>query len=251
MPEPAAASLHPEVERWARVAGLFAVNFTGYYAIGLTRDPSRALSLRTPLDDAIPFLPLTQWLYFAVYTTMLYPAFVVRDPGLFRRVTRAYLVVIAVSLACFWLVPVSAIGLRADLSGLGTDTFWEWGVRVNYTLDPPWNLFPSEHLSIAVLAALSAGTARRAWGLCAAPVVAGIAVAICTVKQHYLLDGVAGLALGAGAWAALVRGCPEAALPESQRARGASGPLAFVLFTLAVYAAFYVAYRLGWQPWVG
>ena len=247
--EPAPA-LHPEAERWLRVAALFGLNFVGYYVIGLSRDPAESYTLRTRLDDAIPFLPLTQYLYFAVYTTMLYPAFVVRDLGLFRQVTRAYLAVILISLVCFTLFPVSAVGLRADPEQLDPGLFWEWGVRANYALDPPYNLFPSLHLSIAVLAGLSGWTARRAFGWCAAPLVAGIAVAICTVKQHYVVDGVAGLVLGGVAWAALVRRCPEAAYPQARRARGWEGPLGFAAFTLAVYLAFYVAYRLGWQPWL-
>lgn len=240
-----------EAERWLRVLGLLLLTGIGYYLIGLSTDLSRARELRTPLDDAIPFVPQSEFLYFAVYTMMLYPAFVVRDLPLFRRVTLAYLVVIVVSLACFALFPVHAVGLRADPARLDPRVFWEWGVRTHYHLDPPTNMFPSLHLSIAVLAGLSGWSARPAFGWSAAPLVAGIAVAICTVKQHFVLDGVAGFLLGAAAWATLVRRCPETALPEAARARTWAGPAAFLAFTLAVYGAMVVAWLLGWQPWVG
>lgn len=242
-------ALHPEVERWSRVAALFAFNFAGYYLIGLSGDPAGAARLHTRLDDAIPFLPWTEVLYFSVYTAMLYPAFVVRDRLLFRRVTHAYLAVICVSLLCWWVFPVTAIGLRADPTTLDPAVFWEWGVRANYALDPPFNMFPSLHLSIATLAGLCGWTARRAFGLAAAPVVAGIAVSICTVKQHYAVDGLAGLVLGTAAWAALVRRAPEAALPQDERATGWGGPLAWAGFTALVYLAALIAWRLGWRPW--
>ena len=141
-------------ERLALVGALLVYCMGGYYALGLSQDPLEAGELRLPIDDWIPLIPATIWCYVWVYTVMLYPVFTVRERALFRRVTLAYAVVITISLGFYALLPVTSIHLRPDLSQLDLRVFHNWGLRVNYALDPPLNLFPSLHLSIATLAAL-------------------------------------------------------------------------------------------------
>jgi hypothetical protein len=231
--------------------GLLAAMILGYEVIGLTRDPGAATELRTPLDDAIPFWPWSVYLYSWAYTSMLYPAFVVRSPGLFGRVAAAYGAVLAVSLACFALYPVTSLHLRPALDALDLATFDGWAVRFTYFVDPAYNLFPSLHLSIATLAMLSAWTARRAFGVFAVPMVASIAISICTMKQHFVVDGVVALPLAFAAWALIVRpfGRGLARGQDAEVAYAWGGPLAYLAFHVAFYGVFYVAYRLGFQPW--
>jgi membrane-associated phospholipid phosphatase len=227
------------------VLGLASV---GYFAIGhVSHGTTR--TLRTPLDDAIPFVPACMWLYAWVYTAMFYPAFVVRCPFLFRRGVAAYLVVLAVSMASWVVLPVTSAPLRADLSGLDLGWFHNWGMRLNYTLDPPFNCFPSLHMSIAVLAALIAGRARRTWGLVAIPPALGIAVAILTVKQHWVADGVAGALLGWATWWWVVRPARTDGRSEDDLAFDARGPALYLAFHCAVYLALYSAYMAGVRPW--
>ncbi len=221
----------------------------GYGVIGHVVDPHVARELRSPFDNAIPFLPWTVYLYSWVYTSGLYPTFVVRNERLFARVVAAYLTVIAVSLTTFMAFPVSSVALRPDVSTLQLGTLAGWGVRLTYFVDPPYNLFPSLHLSIAVLAALAAGAARPLWGWLAAPLVVAIAFSICTMKQHFIVDGVAGLVLAMAAWALLVRPFRADAEPTSELAYGWRGPVAYLCFHGAVYGTLIIMYLAGFAPW--
>ena len=63
------------------------------------------------------------------------------------------------------------------------------------------------------------------------------------VKQHWLVDVVAGAALGAAAWGVLLRG----------RGRPAQGPRVgvrlLVLAQVLVYLGAWLLYQAGWAPW--
>jgi hypothetical protein len=235
------------LERLAVAVAVLVYAFGPYFWIGASVDPGGAASLATPLDARIPFVPESIWLYAAVYVLIGLPAFVVESPALFRRVVLAYLLVLTVCLVCFCAFPVSGAELRPALEGVDASPFVLWGLRLNYGLDPPVNLFPSMHLAGATLAAFSAWQARRAYGLLAFALVAPVAISVCTVKQHYWLDAAAGMALAAGAWAWLLRGFE---LPPGERpARGPGSLAAFAGFLFAVYAALYAAFRAGLEPW--
>lgn len=247
---PARAPIEPRLrEKGLLVLVLFVLTFAGYFAIGLTASAVTARTLRTPLDDAIPLVPACMWLYVWVYTAMVYPCFVVRCPFLFRRAVLAYAVVVVVSLLTWLAFPVTSNGLRADLASIDVSTFHGWGLKVNYTLDPPFNCFPSLHMSIATLAALSAGRARPLWGWVALPPALGIAVAILTVKQHWILDGVAGALLGAAAYALVVRPARVEGRPAEELAYDWRGPAVYMVFHCGLYLALYLAYVAGWTPW--
>jgi membrane-associated phospholipid phosphatase len=234
------------LERTALVAPLVILFFGGYFWIGLSADPARARSLATPLDRAIPFLPASIFLYAWVYSGFLFPLFAVRCSRLFRRVAAAYLLVIVVSLLCFAIFPVAATGLRPDLGAIRATSFALWGVKLAYALDPPVNLFPSAHLAIITLAACSAGRARRVYGALAAVVVVLVFAAVCTAKQHFILDGIAGVALGAGSYALLVR--PHRPGPGEPLAYEWGGPLLYLALHSLVYLGCYAAYRAGLTP---
>ena len=143
---------------------------------------------------------------------------------------------IAVSLVVFAVYPVTAHGLRVDTTTLDLARPSPWAVSVVYRLDPPYNLFPSLHLSVAALAALSAWKASRAYGAAVACGVVLIGVSICTVKQHFVLDGLGGLALAGAAYAALLR--PYERAPGIASAYGWRGPAAYLVLMALVYAGF-------------
>lgn len=248
---PTRTPVEPDLrEKCLLVLVLFVLTFAGYYAIGLTASTVTARTLRTPLDDAIPLVPACMWLYVWVYTAMVYPCFVVRCPFLFRRAVLGYAIVVVVSLATWIALPVTSIGLRPDASSIDISTFEGWGLKVNYTLDPPFNCFPSLHMSIATLAGLSAARARALWGWAALPPVLGIGVSILTVKQHWIVDGVAGALLGLAAYALVVHRARVAGRPHEELAYGWQGPAIYLAFHCSLYLALFTAYRAGWTPWV-
>src|SRR5262249_49502608 len=146
------------------------------------------------------------WIYLWLFPAALLPLFVVRCPCLFRRTIAAYAIVLVASFAVFAAYPVTSEGLRADAGALDRSRLSPWAVLTLYRLDPPVNLFPSLHLSIAVLAALSAWTASRVYGAIAGAGVVLVAISILTVKQHVLADAAGAAVLSGIVYAAVLRG---------------------------------------------
>jgi len=220
----------------------------GYFAVGfLASDPEGARSLRTPLDAAIPFLLESVGVYWSILPMSLLPIFVVRDPVVFRRVALAYALVIALALAAFLLFPVTSVGLRPDVRLYADAGFAGWLLQLLYFLDPPFNLFPSLHLALALLAALAAWRVDRPSGAAALAWTACIAASVCTTKQHYAVDVAAGLLLGGLAHRACV--APRAAASAEAESFGAVGLLLFGALVAAFYSGLYAAYLAGVAPW--
>ena len=222
--------------------GVAALFLLGYFGVGWSIDPARARQLSTVLDQRIPFVAASVWVYLWVFPASLLPLFLVRSPELFRRTLLAYTIAIAVSVVFFVALPVTSSGLRVETDTLDVSRFAPWAVALVYRTDPPFNLFPSLHLSIAALAALSAAKARKVYGAVAFAGVALLAVSICTVKQHYVIDAVGGAALAALVYAAVLRS--YAPPPGTDPAYGWRGPAAYAVFLLAAYAGLYAGFRL-------
>jgi hypothetical protein len=235
------------LERFVIALVLLAIAFGSYFAIGAATDPSAAVSLETSLDERIPFVPETIFVYALVYVMIILPMFLVESRALFQRIVASYVLIVVVCLACFVLFPVSAAALRPPLDAVETHPFLLWGLRLNYALDPPVNLFPSLHLAGATIAALSVGKARRRDGLLAGAAVVPVAVSVCTVKQHFWLDAAAGIVLAFVAFGLVLwRFTPP---PGERLARGPGAWLAFGAMLAGLYGSLYLAYRAGLEPW--
>jgi membrane-associated phospholipid phosphatase len=228
------------IERVALTLGLVAFFVIGYFGVGLSTDPARALELATPLDHLIPFIPGSVWIYLWMLSGAFLPLFVVRCPVLFTRTLLAYALAIGVSLVVFAAFPVTSIRLRIDPAMLDQSRPSEWALSVIYALDPPYNLFPSLHLSIATLAAFSSWKAARRWGPVTFVGVALAGVSICTVKQHFLLDGLGGLALAAALNALILRSYQPP--PGTTPAYSWRGPVAYLAVLALVYAGLFALF---------
>ena len=220
----------------------------GYFGVGwLATDPADARSLATPLDAAIPFLLGSVFVYWSILPMALLPLFVVRDPADFRRIALAYTVTIAVALAAFVVFPVTSQGLRPDAQSYSGAGFAGWLLQLLYFLDPPLNLFPSLHLALAFLAALAVVHVRGSPGALAVAWTACIAVAVCTTKQHFVVDAVAGIALGGLAHFVFVSSRNTSAAVGATF--GAAGLALFGALVVLFYAGLYGACLVGVDPW--
>jgi hypothetical protein len=231
-------------ERIGLVLAIATLFLGGYYGTAWLVDPTRAASLRSPIDDLLPFWPASVLVYAWVYPAAFLPAFVVGCPQLFRRTVAAYALLIVVSVTLFALFPVTAQDLRTDIDSLDRRRFVEWGTALLYRVDPPVNLFPSLHLGIATLGAMASGKARPIVGHLAFAALAPVTLAVCTVKQHFAADAVAGLGLAAVVGSQLLWSWSPSAEPA--RALPVSGLWAFAAVVGALYAACYAAFAAGW-----
>jgi membrane-associated phospholipid phosphatase len=231
------------LERAALTVGLAVFFIIGYFGIGLSTDPARARELATPVDKEIPFLACSVWAYLWIFPAALIPLFVVRCPRLLRRTALAYAVAIALSLVCFAVFPVTSERLRVHLAMLEIARPSDWAVSVLYSIDPPFNLFPSLHLSLAALSAFSAWKAARSYGVAAFVGVGFVGVSACMVKQHFLLDILGGLVLAALTGALILqpyRSGQGVKLRHSWR-----GLVAYFVLLILAYAGFYAAFLVG------
>ena len=228
------------MERVVLTTGLMLFFVAGYFCVGTSRNLAQAHVLTTVLDERIPFVAGSVWMYLWVFPCALIPLFVVRCTHLFRRTAIAYAVVIAISLICFITFPVTSAGLRIAQAKFDVSVFSQWAVSLLYSIDPPYNLFPCLHLSVASVAAFSVWKASKPYGSAVFLSVIFVGASVCTVKQHYLLDVLGGVALATFVNALILR--PYTSLDSAMLAYSWRGPASFLIFALVLYAIFYVAF---------
>jgi membrane-associated phospholipid phosphatase len=240
----AAGTLSPLAERWLLFAAAFAV-YTMYLVSGRLIFGRTAKTLATPIDDAIPFAASWEWAYVFIYAAVFLPLLQIRDLRVLRRAVLGFAVCQIVANILFFAFPVRMV--RPEHLIEPGRSLVEWGLALNYSLDPPVNCFPSLHVANAFYAALVCWSLDRAVGrgMIAAAVL--IAVSTLFTKQHYVADALAGLFLGFACWRRFFAGqipddVPREALVYPRR-RLLAVPIAF---GLAVAVCWY-AYRAGWR----
>jgi membrane-associated phospholipid phosphatase len=234
------------IERLAITIGVATLFIGGYFLVAYSVHPERISELPIPLDQRVPFIPQAIWIYLSLYPAALIPLFVVRCERLFRRTAIAYAIVISISLIFFESYPVTSARLRASTTVLSVARPSDWLVAKLYMIDPPYNLFPSLHLSIALLAAISAWKAKRLYGAVVYVSVGPLAMSVCAVKQHFVLDVVGGLALAALVGSLIIT--PYRAQPGVRRSYTWRGPIVYCAVLILLFAGLYTAYLLNRAP---
>ena len=106
-----------------------------------------------------------------------------------------------VSFIFFAVFPVSSAGLRASSISTGALSLTGWAVDCLRSIDPPFNQFPSLHVSLTALSCWSLAEAYPRWWPHLLVVQVLVVVSVLTTKQHLLIDVAGGLSL---AWLAYV-----------------------------------------------
>jgi len=228
-------------ERTAIALGVALLFLFGYFGVGFSTKPGRAHEFSTPLDKRIPFIARSIWIYLWSFSASAIPLFIIRSPRLFRRTSLAFAIAILISLICFTVIPVTAIDLRASAEQVkaAVDPS-HWAVSTVYSLDPPYNLFPSLHVSITALAAFSVWKVNRRFGAILFAGLGLVAVSVCTTKQHYLVDVIGGLIVAALAGGLSIR--PYKAQGE-RLTYSWRGPVSYVGSMVLLYVGLYGSYR--------
>jgi membrane-associated phospholipid phosphatase len=163
------------------------------YAV-LNHGPA-VLHLQTPIDTALPVVPIFVVPYVSlnpfVYATLI--LFLLFRTRVFQS---ACLAVISAMLLSYgvYIVAQSEV-IRPVLTG--TDLFTRM-IRDVYAGDNPFNCFPSLHTSVSTILAIHWLRVNRPLGILVAIWTALIVASTVLIKQHYVPDLVAGLALAFG-----------------------------------------------------
>lgn len=154
----------------------------------------------TWLDRAIPFMPLTLGVYLSAYLLVFSAFSLCRRPGSSARFIFAFFTVVGMATLVHWVSPTvyprALFPVPEEASPLA-----HWMMVRFRELDSPASCLPSLHVAAAFVSAFAvvAEGDRRAPALLAwAALIWGSTL---TTKQHYVVDGVAGLLLAVAVWA--------------------------------------------------
>ncbi|MFZ5468757.1 MAG: phosphatase PAP2 family protein [Myxococcota bacterium] len=150
----------------------------------------------TTLDRWIPFVPQTAWIYWSDYFLIFVAFSLCRSPGSTARFVYALFTVIAIGTGVHWLWPVEFPRHLYPLP-LTVDALTAPALSLFRQLDSPGSCVPSLHVAASFIAAFAARSENARAGLALTAWAALIALSTLTLKQHYVIDVVTGVALAA------------------------------------------------------
>lgn len=155
----------------------------------------RHYSLKLPVDDEIPFIPMFAIPYFSAYVLGNAGYAVLLTHAIFPKVFLGYLVLFFSGLISYYLWPCRVERQEAiAVTNLSTRLLAGFQQRLK-----PYNSFPSMHVAYCLFSALMVFAYGPRWLVLFCAGWAGLVIlATLFTKQHYLLDVLAGAALAAG-----------------------------------------------------
>ena len=150
----------------------------------------------TPVDQWLPFLPESIWIYLSEYVLVFSAYFLVKDPETTRRYLKGTLTLLMGSALVFFLFPTT---YPRNLFPIPEEvgSFTRFLLELQRAGDTPNNCFPSLHVATVFMAAFTLKGHSRWYRVYLFWAIL-ISISTLTTKQHYLWDGISGgvLALG-------------------------------------------------------
>ena len=184
-------------ERWS-VALATLLLLAAWYGMSLLYAPlnhgPNRIFLRTPLDQAIPVVPVFAIPYVSLtpYIAATMALLLLLRVRLFRSAAAAMIIAWLVSYAFYFFL--QSYVARPELTG--TDPLTAL-IRTVYAGDQPYNDFPSLHTSLSTIVAVHWWRVDRRVGLAAGAWTLLIVASTVLIHQHYLADLAGGLILAA------------------------------------------------------
>ena len=174
--------------------GLIGYFFLGYFAtnyFGEWRGVSHTIAF--PFEENIPFLEWAIIGYLFVFGSLLGTYLLIPSGEGFTKVGREFFWMMTFHYVIFLIFPVKMIW-RPEIA---PDSLFSGLTWAFYAIDPLYNCFPSMHVAFPTLATLVTWPEKKYRPLFIA--LAGLtAIAVVLVKQHYILDAVAGALVAIG-----------------------------------------------------
>ncbi len=170
---------------------MIAIWAAGYFAIAYATEAQATRTLPTfRWERELRLTPEFVFIYLTIYPTFVLPFLFIRQKDFFRLFSFAYITVMCICYLVYFFFPVSI-----ERPTLSVTSFSTWVLEMVYRADRPWNCFPSMHVAMSLLAALTILEVHRIRGLLTLLLTLWIAYSTILIKQHYVLDVVAALAL--------------------------------------------------------
>lgn len=172
------------------MTGLFITLYTlsGIFYVG-----KAGLFLLTPIDEAIPYLPWTSFLYIMMYPTLFWIFYELKHHESQNRLLYAFVFLSIISNIIFILYPVS---FPREFYPIPFDnTLGVKILRIVRFIDKPVNCFPSLHVSSLFLFTYALWNESKAKFVVALLVTIAISFSTMATKQHYFTDVLGGILL--------------------------------------------------------
>ncbi len=185
----------------------FLLNTVAYDWTGQLYPAGSGFHLDTAVDTMIPFVPemvifYIYMFYPLVILTMLYFAFVEYRRG--YALGWSLVAINSVAVAVYIVFPVSTFWYRqALLTQPMVDNVWATEVYKVFASDTSFNCFPSLHAAVSTIcfygwfrfAKIRPSTTTKAVVVLALIIATGVILSTLFIKQHYIADEIAGVAL--------------------------------------------------------
>ena len=145
----------------------------------------------TPLDQKVPLMPWTVWIYASVYVLPLIAAsFVTKREDVMLMMSCFILIgTLCAIIFVFYptVYPRPTVLLESGPSA--------WLLKSIWSVDSPANSWPSQHVALAFMSAFFVLKYNRKWGSLVLFAAILISISTLTTKQHYIWDILCGYLL--------------------------------------------------------
>lgn len=174
---------------------LFALLFcalaaAAYFLYPLTNHGPNRIFLQTPVDRAMPLVPIMVVPYLSLIPLVAIAALLALRGGWRNLQGYALAVAIALVICCVVYVVAQSYVVRPEVTGHGLLDQW---VRDVYAADQPYDDFPSTHTTLATIIAVYCHRAMRRTGVVIACWCVLIVASTVLIHQHYVADIAGGL----------------------------------------------------------
>lgn len=145
-------------------------------------------------EKAIPFLPRAIYLYMTAFLMVPLAVFLTGRKDLGKTIA-GFVGIMLICAIIFVLLPTAYP--RPDLLPVNTGWFTQHLYNILTFIDTPKNCIPSQHAAACIFASLALYHRRKALGFFFTFWTIAILISTLYLKQHYLLDIIAGTILGA------------------------------------------------------
>jgi membrane-associated phospholipid phosphatase len=142
---------------------------------------------------------------------------------------------------CVRRFPLVSNATTAQIFGLLTSA--STTVRLTYSLDSPYNCFPSLHVANSFISALACYRVHLTLGLAAAVWASLIGASTLLTKQHYVVDVVAGVLMAALAYFLFLRSYARDRVDDSDRRMAPRRAAAAVSMYALMLLCFWILYH--------
>lgn len=143
-------------------------------------------------EEKIPFVAPFILGYALVYLSVLFIYWAIPDKVVFKKMAWGFFWVTTIHYIFFILFPVKMIW-RPEI--VEVNNFFDWLARFIFSLDNTYNCFPSLHVAYPTLTAVLAWRFIRKWRFHFLAFTLLTAVSVVLIKQHYIVDALAGAAV--------------------------------------------------------